>query len=813
MFDQLRVALGPLAECGQFFVWRLYGRKADGKYEKEPLGRIDHTNPANWRSFDEVARECGQVGDEWRVPGLYLTEKLGAFLVDVDHLPEPHKLDVVAQQVMEAINAPGVMMEWSSSTRGVHFIGLGRPGFDHKTRGKDGRIEVYTKDRGVAFDTSGQAWGVVGGDHSERLTEFLRSRGLERKVAIPVGSGELVPPDPLQATNALMKQLRNVAMAAPGTRNDVLNMACYVLAGYVGAGALDEDTVQRELLKVTSEAGWDNPDKVLRTIKSSIRDGKERPIMVPAPLPSTTLIPQQMPGPIPVDTKAARNALHDAISSASDMDDLIERVCPMVASAALPEAYHETLVKAVQLRLELFGAKMTIGKVRGMLKPRQVTVVGVDQPEWLKDYCYVLSVDKFFNLTNGMMSTRSGFQASFSRMMPMKETGARHDPVQWAIERWNVEVVDDYMYRPGHERFFHWNGKRWANTYVEGSFPVMEAISPEVAAVIEEFKQHMWLFCDKRESVYLALLQWMAHNVQYPGTKIRWSPLLKGVQGDGKSILGTVMRCAMGWTNVKVTGNSTLNNSGGFTDWAVGAAVNVIEEIHLVGKERHRLYNAMKDYIGNDVVDVNAKGRPNYGCINTTNHMACTNHNDAVPLEDGDRRWMSVFSPHGNIMEFANEAGYSTVEQLVARFGRIGDSARAFPGQWRTWFTSIDLSAFDPNGRAPQTDENASMRASGRDELDELVEAVIMAGGVGISEKAFSSSMLRNAIKISAALGGDEIPQTKGWNHVLSRMGYQQISGTVTWQGKSHRIWVKNGAAKDWRTHMDSTLLPAKSST
>lgn len=822
-FDVLKAALGPLADCGQFFVWHLYGRKADGKYEKEPLGRIDHTNPANWQSFDEAATRAAQLNagmvgaTSVYVPGLYLTEALGAFLVDVDHLPDAYTMDAVATQVRDAILAPGVMMEWSSSTRGVHFIGLGKPPFEHKTRAKgEDRVEVYTKDRGIAFDTSNQAWGVVAGDNSARLAQFIKARGLEKKAAAVV-DGELMAPDPLLAMRALTQQLRKVAEAQPGTRNDVLNMACYVLAGYVGAGSLDEEMVSRELHRVTREAGWDNLDKVHRTIVSSLRDGKAAPILVPKPLPGLAP-PQpvgigQMPIQVQLDVKACAEQLRDAISAAGSLDELTDKVVPQIITASLPEVYVEQMVKMVKARLAMFGADMPVGRVRSMLRPSRVTVVGAEMPEWLTDYCYVLSTDRFFNIGNGMSCTRAGFQAMFSRMMPMKESGKRHDPVEWAMERWGIEVVDDSMYRPGYDRFFQWNGKRWANTYVEGSFPVMAAaIEPHVANAIEEFKHHLWKFCNEREAVYMALLQWMAHNVQRPGTKIRWSPLLKGVQGDGKSILGTVLRCAMGWTNVKTTGNSTLNNSGGFTDWAVGAAVNVIEEIYLVGKERHRLYNAMKDYIGNDIVDVNAKGRPNYGCVNTTNHMACTNHNDAIPLEDGDRRWMTIFAQHSTIADFAARCGFDTVEGLVARFGRIGDSARAAPGQWRAWLSSIDLSGFDPNARAPQTNEGASMQASGRDELDELVETVIHKGGVGIAIEAFSSSALRAAVKLHAALEDGEVPQNRGWNHVLSRMGYQQLPKPAWWNGKTHRIWVKNGYSENWEKFLTATI-PAKSST
>ena len=117
MHHQLKAALGALAQHRQFFVWRLYSRKADGKFEKEPLGRIDHSNPANWTTFDEAVARCiGAPAGECYVPGLYLTRELGAFLIDLDHLPAPNTLDEDAKAIHARF--PGAMEEWSSSERG-----------------------------------------------------------------------------------------------------------------------------------------------------------------------------------------------------------------------------------------------------------------------------------------------------------------------------------------------------------------------------------------------------------------------------------------------------------------------------------------------------------------------------------------------------------------------------------------------------------------------------------------------------------------------------------------------------------------------
>src|SRR5690606_933247 len=219
---------------------------------------------------------------------------------------------------------------------------------------------------------------------------------------------------------------------------------------------------------------------------------------------------------------------------------------------------------------------------------------------------------------------------------------------------------------------------------------------------IERFMQHMWLLSSQRADVFWNLIKWMAHNVQKPGVKIRWAPLVKGVEGDGKSIMGKVMRAAMGDANVRITSTKVLKNAN-FTDWIAGSAVNFIEEIFMTGEARFDLYEEMKNPIDLDVVNVSPKGKTDFIVPNVTNHGANTNHSNGVPLSRNDRRWMVVFSPYNDAEEAAHARGLSGASELPDYFGVIGDSCSSSPGQWRTWLMSVDISDFNPNARAPHT--------------------------------------------------------------------------------------------------------------
>jgi signal recognition particle GTPase len=62
------------------------------------------------------------------------------------------------------------------------------------------------------------------------------------------------------------------------------------------------------------------------------------------------------------------------------------------------------------------------------------------------------------------------------------------------------------------------------------------------------------------------VIMWMAHNVQYPGRKILWAPILVGVQGDGKTTLAKILAGAMGKANVGAVSPETMFSD--FTGWA-----------------------------------------------------------------------------------------------------------------------------------------------------------------------------------------------------------------------------------------------------
>lgn len=513
------------------------------------------------------------------------------------------------------------------------------------------------------------------------------------------------------------------------------------------------------------------------------------------------------------ETTARVKELLGLVAQCGTVEEMHNTLIPAIQAAGTPLVYQEQLVRAVNAKLDYFDSKLPVGKLRALLFPP--TVMGArgvgDAPLWLQQHCYVKDGDFFYNVENGARMTYQGFNAEYSRLMPLRETGGRENPAQWAIERWNITTVHHLGYRPDQPAYYQWDGLDYANLYSPSSVPATATAFTEAGlAGIEAFKGMLWDMCERRQPVYMALLQWFAHNVQRPGVKIRWSPIIKGAPGDGKSILTEVLRAVMGYRNVGVTGNSALRASGGFNDWAVGSALNVIEEIQLVGKERHQLFNAMLEFITNNVININAKGKPTYKAWNTTNHLALTNHNDALPLPKHDRRWMVVYTPWESLSAMYAYCGLSQ-QEWDARAATVDHAYHHCASELRAWFLSVPLDGFNSQGSAMMTDEKRQMTASSQDDAEGVAESLIADGIHGVGEKVLSSSCLSQGLKVRAAMEGFEVPKSTALNHLLTRLGYSKIPHQVKWKNSTHTIWVKNGFKGDnevLRLELDKTTNP-----
>ncbi len=469
------------------------------------------------------------------------------------------------------------------------------------------------------------------------------------------------------------------------------------------------------------------------------------------------------------------------VEACSDARDLQDQVAAQIANTAgLTDVERETLATAIQTRAKDLGVRLPIGTVRGWVRSRSGVQQAAPMPEWAAPWVYITDGDKFFHTETKQETTSQGFRALHNRFMPLDPQGNRERADQWAVDMWGMPVVAHKAYMPGADTVFEMFGRKWVNLYRPESVPaVPDQYSADDLAAIAAVELHLRTYlADQRERDLL--VSWIAWNVQHPGKKIRWSPYIHGVPGDGKSFFSELVAAAMGGQNVRSLNGSTLESN--FTDWASGYALIAIEEMKQHGHNRYDVMNRLKPFITNSQVEIHPKGKASYTAPNVSNYIVFSNYLDGAPVDASDRRYMFLSS----------QLTTAQAQQLTqdGYFTRLFAAVHEHPGAMRKWLLETELHPeFDADGRAPDTDVKRTVVEMSKGDLELIAEDVIERGAEGVSRNVLSSAHLVRAM-ISA---GAEAPSTTRVNTLLSRLGYR-FAARKKWKGEACRVWVQQGA-------------------
>lgn len=838
--------LGGLQTIPQWFVWRMTWDAEESKFAKVPQRwdgleyPMDSALPANWRTYDEAITYWGQCnahhdGHRYAL-GFRLTADTGYWFLDLDKAVTESQWSPLAQRCMAMF--PGAFMEVSSSGNGLHIIGRGVVP-EHIKRRDDLHIEFYTDKRGIAFGS--QQTGHADTDHSANVAALV-AEFFPPPLAGAAHSGEgpradWSGPDDDDALIQLALASRSVAhrFGAGSTatfaelwKGDRADLARYWgdqahhsepdgalskhLAFWTGC---DLDRMMRLMWRsgLVREKWYKHRKYVQITCESAIKgqrdvykqaervDVQAEMYALPAlAIPGVT--PANPPAPVTVTELSVPDEVFelqeralDLVSQCGSDKEMHAVVIPAVRAMQLPEAMVHRVASLINKQLSLWDGKMPISEVRRLINPPKIRRTDTDIPEWVHRHVFVKTGDKFYDIVAGTFATKTGFNAQFNRNMPERADGSREDAAQMCLDNWGMTTVDGVMYAPGDELIFEWHGRVYVNTFSEKRVQrVADAYTQVGIDGINRFLSHLRELCNRRDDLFRTLVDWIAHNVQFPGRKIKFVPIIKGCQGDGKSLIGRVLKAAMGGPNVKAIGPTLVANTGGFTDWAHGQAVTLLEEIYLIGTDRYRVSNMVKEFITEDEITINGKGDKPHVVRNMNNYIAVTNHSDAIPLSDDDRRWWVIFTPFYDKELMRQHLG---TDDLIKYFEPIYEACRSCKGEIRKFFLEYQISPeFVAHGYAPHTAEKSQMRDSGVDEADLLAKGIIEDGCYGVTPTVLSSECLSRQMSTLRMVEGVTVPKAAALNHLLSRLGYSVV-GRIKWDGAPRRVWVKPGVNPD----------------
>ena len=223
-------------------------------------------------------------------------------------------------------------------------------------------------------------------------------------------------------------------------------------------------------------------------------------------------------------------------------------------------------------------------------------------------------------------------------------------------------------------------------------------------ALAQVFLDHMtYLLPDETEWGYA--LDYLSFLVAEDVQKVHFAMLLQGEPGSGKSFIGELMERMVGIRNVRMVKSQELTKE--YTGWQEDTQLAVVEEIMAFG--RREVANELKTVITGDELRIRRMRTDTYEVPNRLNLICFTNFKDAVPIEAGDRRWLTLFSPAK-----PKDAGY-----YAELFDRLkGDE---FPAAVK-WMLQNRKTTLSPKGVAPMTSGKAEMRSMSVGDLEQYLD-------------------------------------------------------------------------------------------
>lgn len=608
-------ALAPLGKYPQFIIWEAVWNESKNKFEKKPINPVTgrpHSPLDSGSWFDaaqalEIAR-----GRETYGVGFVFTEKDPFWFLDIDNCADGEDWSELAKQIIGYF--PGAAIEVSQSGRGLHLFGTGTVP-PHSCKNIPLQLEFYDRDRFVAL-TGTAAIGDAASDHSQMLAQVIPYYFPESQVVVSSDWTDEADPDwhgPEDDAELIKrmlgaKQSRDSVFGGGASVSDLwhanvdkLSTAYPDQSGNYGFDHSSADAALCQHLAFWTGKNCERIDRIFRQ-SALYRDKWERDDY----RSNTVLRAVGLCKAVYSGKKADREP-----PSYTDADAVAPQPTQMTASYQV--TYKEGLqYLAPSNQEELFSGCVYVRDIHRIYTPDGALL---KQEQFKAVYGgYIFAID-----SQNEKVTKNAWDA-FTESQAIRFPKV-HD-ICFRPELQPGSIVED-------------GGRVLVNCYV----PVAVPSQPGDAS---PFLNHISRIIPDPGDQQI-LLAYMAACVQYKGTKFRWTPLIQGVEGNGKSMIGECLINAIGSKFIHKPNAQELGQGASkFTGWLRNKLLIAIEEVHCGG--RRDFMDALKSPITDSRLEIQLKGVDQAMMDNRANFIMFSNYRDAVIKHRGDRRYCMFYT-------------------------------------------------------------------------------------------------------------------------------------------------------------------------
>lgn len=410
---------------------------------------------------------------------------------------------------------------------------------------------------------------------------------------------------------------------------------------------------------------------------------------------------------------------------------------------------------------EIYGEKLTEAQVKKIMKGARSKKEGAD---YYDDYIFLTSTATYMHRETKKEMGPRAFDVAHNRDTPADNEGNPQSATAYVNDR--IKCVFGGMYAPLFDDVFTYEGVDYFNTYVP---TLLNRVVNGATDIVDRVIGHIAHLLPDPEEQQL-VINYLAHNVQFPGKKIYWAMILQGVQGDGKSFFAEMMKHVLGFSNCRSISAECLDEK--YSPWAEGNIMLFIEEMKIDNKRKYETSNKMKPYISNPTVSVRRMRQDIYECINTTNYFALTNFKDALPIDDTDRRYCVLFSQWQS-----KEKLSEWMKNNPDYYQNLYDDMRMNAGEILDWLLCHKIpDSFLKLNRAPDTRAKQTMiDMSKGDDFLIVEDAISEFQCEDINDFVLNVTKLSKLVNDSFEGDYEKFPKSSRLKNILLEMGYHNI--------------------------------------
>lgn len=300
-------------------------------------------------------------------------------------------------------------------------------------------------------------------------------------------------------------------------------------------------------------------------------------------------------------------------------------------------------------------------------------------------------------------------------------------------------------------------GRRGVNTYI----PVqIRRAQGDVSPFLRHIQMMLPVESDRK-----LVLDYLAHNIKYPGHKIAWAPMIQSTEGTGKGFIQKAMERILGEMYCYSPKAQELVKSGStFNAWMRAKLLIIVNEIKV--DERRELVEILKPMITDERVEIQAKGIDQEMEDNCANWIFFSNFKDAIPVSQNGRRYAIFYSAlqtKADLMRLGMDDGY-----FNSLFNWLHNGGSEILANYLLEYP-IERGALP--GKAPDTSSTTEAVNLSRSPIERMIMDAIEDGIAGFRGGWISTQAVHRAMaeKSMRAVNDTLVEQ------IISKMGYLLI--------------------------------------